>query len=115
MGDGLEAYRAKRDFETTPEPAGEAPERAPARRFVVQEHSARSMHWDLRLEHDGVAVSFALPRGLPPAPGSKHLAVHTEDHPLEYLEWEGTIPKGEYGGGEMTIFDVGTYEALEWT
>src|SRR5262245_1273705 len=106
MARKLDRYSEKRDFARTPEPVppGE-PEAGPvepagdgaALRFVVQAHDARSMHWDLRLEHDGVAVSFALPRGLPPAPGAKHLAVHTEDHPLEYLEWEGTIPKGEYG------------------
>src|SRR6186713_2187018 len=111
MGDGLEAYRAKRDFEATPEPAGDAPEGTSALRFVVQEHSARSMHWDLRLEHEGTLASWAVPKGIPPDPRKNHLAVRTEDHPLEYLNFHGEIPKGEYGAGTMTIWDRGTYEA----
>lgn len=89
--------------------------RRKAKRFVIQEHHARSLHWDLRLERDGVLVSWALPKGLPESPKSNHLAVHTEDHPLEYATFEGEIPKGEYGGGQMTIWDRGTYEADKWT
>jgi bifunctional non-homologous end joining protein LigD len=103
MADRLGAYREKRDFSSTAEPSG--------RRFVVQEHHARRLHWDLRLENDGVLVSWALPRGIPAHPDENRLAVHTEDHPLEYLEFEGEIPKGEYGAGSMTVWDRGTFEA----
>jgi bifunctional non-homologous end joining protein LigD len=103
MVDRLGTYRAKRDFATTAEPSG--------RRFVVQEHHARRLHWDLRLENDGVLVSWALPRGIPAHPDENRLAVHTEDHPLEYLEFEGEIPKGEYGAGTMHVWDRGIFEA----
>jgi bifunctional non-homologous end joining protein LigD len=108
----LEAYRAKRDPSKTPEPSGgrAAASGADDNRFVVHEHHARRLHWDLRLEHDGVLLSFALPRGVPEDPSDNRLAVHTEDHPIEYLDFHGTIPKGEYGAGEMTIWDKGTYE-----
>jgi bifunctional non-homologous end joining protein LigD len=109
--DRLERYRDKRDFKATPEPAG-GPERdGTEARFVVQEHHARRLHWDLRLEHDGVLLSWAVPRGIPPDPKRNNLAVHTEDHPLEYLEFESEIPKGEYGAGTMRIWDRGWYEA----
>jgi bifunctional non-homologous end joining protein LigD len=108
----LEAYRAKRDPARTPEPSGAPakPSREGENRFVVHEHHARRLHWDLRLEHAGVLLSFALPRGIPEDPSENRLAVHTEDHPIEYLDFHGTIPKGEYGAGEMTIWDSGTYE-----
>jgi DNA ligase D-like protein (predicted 3'-phosphoesterase) len=82
---------------------------------VVQEHSATRLHWDLRLERDGVAVSWAVPNGIPDVPGENRMAVHTEDHPLEYLEWEGVIPKGNYGAGTMKVWDSGSYECHEWT
>jgi len=110
MADKLGPYRKKRHFESTPEPAGGAAA-AGAGRFVVQEHSARRLHWDLRLEHDGALASWALPRGVPDHPDENRLAVHTEDHPREYLEFEGDIPKGEYGAGTMRIWDSGTFEA----
>jgi bifunctional non-homologous end joining protein LigD len=107
----LEAYRSKRDPSKTPEPPGDAAaDGGDGNRFVVHEHHARRLHWDLRLEHDGVLLSFALPRGVPQDPEENRLAVHTEDHPIEYLDFHGTIPKGEYGAGEMTIWDRGTYE-----
>ena len=93
MSKRLDRYRAKRDFEATPEPTGDADDREPGERFVVHEHHARSLHWDLRLEHDGVLLSFAVPRGIPPDPKRNNLAVHTEDHPLEYLDFAGDIPK----------------------
>jgi bifunctional non-homologous end joining protein LigD len=111
VSERLDKYRQKRDFEATPEPAGGPDDREPGGRFVIQEHHARSMHWDLRLEHDGVLLSWAVPRGIPPDPKRNNLAVHTEDHPLEYLEFEGDIPRGEYGGGSMRIWDRGRYEA----
>jgi bifunctional non-homologous end joining protein LigD len=110
MAKRLETYRAKRDFGKTSEPSGGDGGESEGR-FVVQEHSARRLHWDLRLEHDGVLVSWALPRGIPAHPDENRLAVHTEDHPLEYLDFEGDIPKGEYGAGTMKVWDFGTYEA----
>jgi len=110
----LETYRSKRSAQKTPEPMGEEAARADGRRFVIQEHHATRLHWDLRLEHDGVLVSFAIPNGLPEAPKDNRLAVHTEDHPLEYLEFEGEIPKGQYGAGTMRVWDRGTYDVLKW-
>jgi bifunctional non-homologous end joining protein LigD len=115
--DRLATYRAKRDASKTPEPV---PEDAPTVRkdgtptFVIQEHHATRDHYDFRLEHDGVLVSWALPKGEPTDPGKNHLAVQTEDHPLEYGGFEGTIPAGEYGGGTVTIWDDGTYELEKW-
>jgi bifunctional non-homologous end joining protein LigD len=111
----LAEYAAKRDFAVTPEPAGSEP--APeggGSRFVIQQHLATRLHHDLRLEQGGTARSWAVPKGLPEVPGLRHLAVQTEDHPLEYLTFEGTIPEGEYGAGPMRIWDSGTYEPVEW-
>jgi len=113
--DALGTYRSMRDPARTPEPvpAG-VPTPGPGDRFVVQEHHARRRHWDLRLERDGVLVSWAVPKGPPTTSDENRLAVHTEDHPLEYLDFRGTIPKGQYGAGEMTIWDAGTYETEKW-
>jgi bifunctional non-homologous end joining protein LigD len=113
MGERLGPYREKRDFGATPEPEpGAASEDGiPALpRYVVQEHSARAMHWDLRLEHEGTLASWAVPRGIPHDPKRNHLAVRTEDHPLEYLDFHGDIPEGSYGAGTMRIWDRGTFE-----
>jgi bifunctional non-homologous end joining protein LigD len=116
--DKLQAYRDKRDAARTPEPVpppgAPAPEEAASGSFVIQEHHARRLHWDFRLERDGVLVSWALPKGVPSDPAVNHLAVHTEDHPLEYGTFEGEIPRGEYGAGQVTIWDHGTYETLKW-
>ena len=114
--DPLATYRRKRDAARTPEPvpvAGPVPA-GEDDTFVIQEHHASSLHWDLRLERAGVLVSWAVPRGIPQDPATNHLAVHTEDHPLEYAEFSGTIPAGEYGGGAMTIWDAGTYVTEKW-
>lgn len=116
-GDRLATYRGKRDRERTPEPVpGNDPLPTGADdTFVIQEHHARRLHWDLRLERGGVLVSWAVPKGLPRDPAANHLAVHTEDHPLEYAAFEGEIPKGEYGGGRVLIWDRGRYETEKWT
>ena len=116
----LDRYRAKRDPRRTP---GAGPARLSRRRrrrragssFVIQEHHARSLHWDFRLERDGVLVSWAVPKGLPMDRGINHLAVHVEDHPLEYGTFAGQIPEHEYGAGTVTIWDSGTYECTEWS
>jgi bifunctional non-homologous end joining protein LigD len=115
MGDRLDEYRRKRDATRTPEPvpAGPLPT-GQDNTFVIQQHHARRLHWDLRLERGGVLVSWAVPRGLPRDPKTNHLAVHTEDHPLEYADFAGVIPAGEYGGGRMIIYDRGTYTTEKW-
>jgi bifunctional non-homologous end joining protein LigD len=113
--DKLKRYRAKRDFQATPEPGGDTgSDTATQSRFVIQEHHATRLHWDLRLEHDGVLASWAIPNGIPPDPADNRLAVHTEDHPLEYLDFSGEIPKGEYGAGTMRIWDQGTFDTHLW-
>jgi bifunctional non-homologous end joining protein LigD len=108
----LDAYRDQRDPGRTPEPFDGEPG-AGGLRFVVQRHAARRLHYDFRLERDGVLASWAVPKGLPLASGERHLAVHVEDHPLGYAEFEGEIPAGEYGAGTVEIWDRGTYELLE--
>ncbi|WP_283616009.1 non-homologous end-joining DNA ligase, partial [Mycolicibacterium poriferae] len=110
--DRLTTYRGMRDRGKTPEPVpADAPTVGGNDKFVIQEHHARRLHYDFRLERDGVLVSWAVPKNLPESPSVNHLAVHTEDHPMEYLTFAGEIPKGEYGGGEVYIWDTGTYEA----
>src|SRR5919109_4557213 len=115
----LRSYRAKRDFEATEEPsggedAGKGGQTADKPTFVVQEHHARRLHWDFRLERDGVLVSWAVPRGIPEDPRRNNLAVHVEDHPLDYGGFEGEIPKGNYGAGQVRIWDHGTYDTEKW-
>ena len=113
MAGKLDRYRSMRDLDASPEPEGvgdPAPD-TEAPRFVVQEHHARRLHWDLRLERDGVLASWALPRGIPGHPEENRLAVRTEDHPIEYLTFEGEIPAGTYGAGTMKVWDSGSYSA----
>ena len=115
--DRLTEYRKRRDAGRTPEPVPDDKDLPQGNddTFVIQEHHARSLHWDLRLERDGALVSWAVPKGLPWTPETDHLAVRTEDHPLEYASFEGEIPRGEYGAGKMLIWDRGTYETEKWS
>lgn len=112
----LSSYRSKRNAAKTPEPMGNriAPRNPAGPIFVIQEHHARALHWDFRLEHEGVLASWALPKGIPEDPKTNHLAVRTEDHPLDYGSFEGDIPAGEYGGGQVRIWDRGHFDLEKW-
>jgi bifunctional non-homologous end joining protein LigD len=111
--DRLETYREKRDFTKTSEPAGVRKTSRKGHSYLIQKHEARNLHFDFRLEHEGILKSWAIPRGPSMDPGDKRLAVRTEDHPLEYGKFEGSIPKGQYGGGTVMLWDEGTWEPIE--
>ncbi|WP_264558030.1 DNA polymerase ligase N-terminal domain-containing protein [Flavobacterium sp. N1718] len=106
---GLSRYNAKRDFRKTSEPEGTPDQATGALRFVIQKHAASHLHYDFRLEIDGVLVSWAVPKGPSLDPTDRRLAMHVEDHPIDYMQFEGTISKGEYGGGTVMVWDIGTY------
>src|SRR6476659_1159876 len=109
----LSTYAAKRDFSQTPEPPPEAPKKKSAKlSFCVQKHAATALHYDFRLEHDGVLLSWAVPKGPSLSPGDKRLAVQTEDHPVDYRDFEGTIPERQYGAGPVIVWDRGTWDPI---
>jgi len=112
MSAKLREYRAKRNFSKTTEPAGSKARPSDKPLYVIQLHDATALHYDVRLEVDGVLKSWAVPKGPPGEPGERHLAIPTEDHPLEYAHFEGQIPEGEYGAGKVEIWDSGTYRNL---
>jgi len=110
----LEEYKAKRDFNETPETEGKTKKSGKGLIYVVQRHQARKLHWDLRLEHEGVLKSWAVPKEPPTEEGVKRLAVAVEDHPVDYAGFEGTIPEDQYGAGTVEIWDRGSYEPEKW-
>ena len=109
----LDEYRRKRDPKQTPEPFRDGGQPGSRPIFVVQRHDARRLHYDFRLERDGALASWAVPKGVPLEPGARALAVHVEDHPLEYASFHGEIPSGQYGAGTVEIWDSGTYDLVE--
>ncbi len=111
----LATYKKKRDFGITPEPSGSKSKKGPALRFVIQKHDATRLHYDFRLEAAGVLASWAVPKGPTLVPGERRLAMHVEDHPMDYRDFEGVIPSGQYGAGEVIVWDNGTYELAEGT
>src|ERR1700722_3616644 len=111
----LERYQKMRDFAATPEPSGTKAGKSKQPRFVIQKHDASRLHYDFRLEADGVLASWAVPKGPTLVPGDRRLAMHVEDHPMAYRDFEGVIPKGQYGAGEVIVWDEGTYELAEGT
>jgi bifunctional non-homologous end joining protein LigD len=110
---GLQRYKQKRNFSRTPEPAGKVEKRKAVQMFVIQKHDATRLHYDFRLEMDGVLKSWAVPKGIPTTRGDKRLAAHVEDHPLDYGDFEGIIPEGNYGAGTVMVWDTGTWEPRE--
>ena len=107
----LHDYKRKRDFTITSEPSGGGSKTDKKRqRFVIQKHDATRLHFDFRLEMGGTLVSWAVPKGMPMVKGEKRLAIKVEDHPVSYIDFEGVIPKGQYGGGTVQVWDYGTYE-----
>ena len=111
---GLQRYKQKRDFRATPEPEGRVERRGKrALMFVIQKHDATRLHYDFRLELEGVLVSWAVPKGIPTTKGDRRLAMHVEDHPLSYGDFEGIIPEGNYGAGSVMVWDTGTWNPMD--